>query len=451
VSSAGGRAVVVGGGVAGLAAAHRLADHHEVVVLEGADRVGGKLRRATVAGIAVDVGAEAMLHRRPEGTALAREAGLEVVHPATTSSRVWSGGALRPLPRTLMGVPLDLDGLAASGVLDDDALDAVRREPALPPSDLAADRSVASLVGERFGRQVVDRLVEPLLGGVYAGHADLLSVRATTPQLVALAEQGSLLEAAAALPVSDAPVFAGLPGGMATLPEALAGSGRFEVRTSATVRALERTPGGFVLTVGSAHAPERVTADRVVLACPAAPASRLLAGLAPDAARELAAIEYASTAIVTHAFRESDLVPLADGDASGFLVPPVEGRRVKAATYSFAKWGWVREAGDGLLLLRTSAGRHREETALQRTDPELVAASLAELASLAGIAAEPADSHVQRWGGALPQYAVGHLDRVARIRADVARVPGLAVCGAAYDGVGIPAVVASATRATMGA
>ena len=187
-----------------------------------------------------------------------------------------------------------------------------------------------------------------------------------------------------------------------------------------------------------------------MLACPAAPAARLLAELAPAAAFELAGIEAASVAVVTHAFRAADLAALDASGASGFLVPPVEGRGIKAATYSFAKWAWVREAGaaaGGLLLLRTSTGRHREEAALQRSDADLVATSLAELAAATGVTAAPVASHVQRWGGALPQYAVGHLDRVARIRADVARVPGLAVCGAAYDGVGIPAVIGSARRA----
>jgi oxygen-dependent protoporphyrinogen oxidase len=149
-------------------------------------------------------------------------------------------------------------------------------------------------------------------------------------------------------------------------------------------------------------------------------------------------------AIVTLAFRAAD-VPVLPG--SGFLVPPVDGRTIKAATFSFAKWDWVRAAGDGVLLLRTSVGRHREESALQVSDDDLVAASLADLAEATGLVARPVESHVRRWGGALPQYAVGHLDRVARVRADVARVPGLAVCGAAYDGVGIPAVIASARRA----
>jgi oxygen-dependent protoporphyrinogen oxidase len=446
------RAVVVGGGIAGLAAAYLLGTDHDVTVLEGATRAGGKLRLAEVGGATLDVGAEAMLHRRPEGTQLADELGLPVVHPVATSSALWTRGQLRPLPRTLLGVPLDLDGLAASGVVSEEALDVVRREPTLPPVALDHDRTVADLVAERFGPEVVDRLVEPLLGGVYAGHAAELSVRAAAPQLAALArEGGSLLEAARRLPTVGGPVFAGVPGGLGRLPEALIGTGRFRLRTGAPVRELARTETGFRLTVGSTRVPEQVLADRVVLACPAAPAARLLADMAPVAAAELRTVEYASMAVVTHAFREADVGDLAHTRSSGFLVPPVEGRRIKAATFSFAKWAWVRDAGAGVLLLRTSVGRHREEAALQRPDEELVADSLAELGAATGISAPPVDSHVQRWGGALPQYAVGHLDRVARIRADVARVPGLAVCGAAYDGVGIPAVVGSARRAVTGA
>ena len=132
--------------------------------------------------------------------------------------------------------------------------------------------------------------------------------------------------------------------------------------------------------------------------------------------------------------------------SSGFLVPAVDGRQIKAATYSFSKWEWVGAVSD-LRILRASLGRHREEATLQATDDELVARVVADLAAATGQPIEPVDVHVQRWGGGLPQYAVGHLDRVARVREDVARVPGLAVCGAAYDGVGIPAVIASAQQA----
>lgn len=461
------RVAVVGGGIAGLTAAHELAKDPalRVVLLEGSPDLGGKLRLAEVGGTVVDVGAEAMLNRRPEAVDLARSLGLDLVHPATTASRLWTRGELRPLPRSVMGVPIDLEQLASTGVLSDAGLARVREEPSLPPTVLEGDVSVAELVGSRLGTEVVDRLVEPLLGGVYAGHASSLSARAALPQVVALLSGGSLLEAAAALPAAaDVPVFAGLVGGIGTLPAALVAAGGFEVRTGAAVRELRRVApgptghGGFALVLGSAAAPELLEVDQVVLATPGAPTARLLAGVAPDAAAAVAEIEYASMAIVTLAFRAEDVTAVsrqAPGSlpqppgllGSGFLVPPVDGRAIKAATFSFAKWDWVRESGDGLLLLRTSLGRHREEAALQVEDAELVQRSLADLRLATGLAAQPVDTHVQRWGGGLPQYAVGHLDRVARVRAGVAQVPGLAVCGAAYDGIGIPAVIGSARRA----
>jgi protoporphyrinogen/coproporphyrinogen III oxidase len=441
------RVVVVGAGIAGLTAARDLAGAgHDVVVLESSSRVGGRLRRDVVAGVTVDVGAEAMLNRRPEGVELARELGLPIEHPTLASSRIWTRGELRALPRSLMGIPLDLPQLEASGVLSPAGLARVSAERTLGPEHLDGDISVGELVDRRFGPEVTDRLVEPLLGGVYAGHARLISARASVPQLVGYATRGSVLEQAAAIPTTyDRPVFAGIPGGMGRLPERLA-AGQ-SIRTGATVRELARTTVGFALTVGPTTAPELVEADAVVLATPAAPAARLLAAVAPAASVELAAVESASMAVVTLAFRGSDVPDLAATVSSGFLVPPVDGHRIKAATFSFAKWGWVRDAGEGLLLLRTSLGRHREAVALQASDEELVAWSLADLAAAVGPLPAPVDAHVQRWGGGLPQYAVGHLDRVARIRAAVAAVPGLAVCGATYDGVGIPAVIASAHRA----
>jgi oxygen-dependent protoporphyrinogen oxidase len=198
-----------------------------------------------------------------------------------------------------------------------------------------------------------------------------------------------------------------------------------------------------------------IQAAEVIIAVPSAPAARLLTNVAPGAATELAEIESASMAVITFAFRAAD-VSSRLGAWSGFLVPPVEELRIKASTFSFAKWAWVRDAGRGadqgedLLIVRTSVGRHREERLLQVSDEELVSTSLEDLGSAVGIAAPVVDAHVQRWGGGLPQYAVGHLERVSRIRAAVAAVPGLAVCGAAYDGVGIPAVIGSAQRAADG-
>ena len=442
---------MVGGGISGLTAARDLAAAgHEVLVLEGSDRLGGKLRRGEVAGTAVDVGAEAMINRRPEGVALAAAAGLPVTHPTGATSRVWTRGALRPLPRTLMGAPLDLDELERSGILSPEGVRRARQQVVPRPE---GDVSVGELVAQRYGDEVVDRLVEPLLGGVYAGQARGISARAAVPQLVdQLSRQ---VVGAPADPTSAAaPVFAGIPGGMWQLPDAIAGelaaSERVEVRTDAMVRELRRTPSGLDVVTDQLGIPTVETADSVVLATPAAPSARLLLETAPAAAGELSAIGYASSAVVTFAFRADPAVAAAvDIGASGFLVPPVDGRAVKAATFSFAKWDWVRAAGaaDDLLILRTSLGRYGEEHTLQVADDDLVRLSLADLAEATGLLATPVDAVVQRWGGGLPQYGVGHLDRVSRIRAAVAEVPGLAVCGAAYDGVGIAACIASGHRA----
>ena len=434
------KVVVIGGGVAGLTAARDLvgAGHH-VVVLEASDRVGGKLRAETPAGVIVDVGAEAMLNRRPEGVELARELGLEIEHPTAATSKVWTRGELRPLPRSLMGAPLDLDALRASGILTDEGLARASEEVLAPLPD--EDVAVGDLVAARFGDEVTDRLVEPLLGGVYAGRARLISARAAVPQLLTLAARGPLL--GATLPASDQPVFAGIPGGMWRLAAALADG--LDVHTGVVCEQIHRSEvegdaSAHSFSVETASGP--VSADAVVVAVPAAASARLLGEVAPAAAIDLSAIESASVAVVTFAFRASE-VPTLDGTSSGFLVPPVDGRRIKASTFSFAKWDWVRRAGGDLLLMRTSLGRFGE--ILSDDDERLVEDSLHDLAEAAGVTARPVAVHVQRWPDGLPQYNLGHLERVARIRADLP--PGIAVAGAVYDGVGIPAVIASAHAA----
>ncbi len=450
--------VVVGAGIAGLAAAAALRRERPglaVTVLEGAPQAGGKLALAEVGGVRVDVGAESMLNRRPEAVELARRVGLgeRLVHPATSAARLWSRGRMHPMPPTLMGVPTDARALAESGVVSKAGLARAALDAVLPPTRIAGhDVSIGHLIEERFGKEIVDRLVEPLLGGVYAGHAREISARAAVPRVVSLLDEDkSLLRAAAAATRSrsDVPVFAGLVGGLGQLPAAVADAADLDVRTSTTVRGLAHAAGGgWNLVVGSAHDPAVLHADAVVLAAPATATSRLLSEVAPGAALELARVEYASMAIVTLAFRKQDFPPV---EGSGFLVPPVDGRTVKAATFSFGKWDWVREAGRGdgeeLLVLRCSIGRHREQRVLQVTDEELVQVALDDLADAVGLSVRPVDTHVRRWGGALPQYTVGHLERVARVRAAVARQAGLAVCGATYDGLGIPACISSAERA----
>ena len=445
------RIVVVGGGIAGLSAAfYARRRGFSVTVLEGSKRFGGKLLRAEIAGVSTDLGAEALLARRPEAVDLAREVGLggELVPPATTQAAVYSRGRLRPLPAGhVMGVPRNLRSLAATGIVPPTAVLRAAADLILPPTPVGDDVSVARGIGIRLGRGVVDRLVEPLLGGVYAGRADRLSLRATLPQLVDVLDRGSLLRGLRDLPPpgGTGPVFAGLPGGVARLGEALVDVLRadgVELRTSAMVRVLRRTPTGWRCEVGPASAPEAVDADAVVVAVPAPAAARMLGPEAGGLAAELAGIEYASVAVVTLAF-PADQVNLPAG--SGFLVPAVERRLVKAATFSSVKWPWY--AGSDVAVVRCSIGRFGDTADLQRDDAELVAGALADLAAIVGIRAQPIDSIVTRWAGALPQYDVGHLARVARIRSAAARLPGFAFCGAAYDGVGIPACIAGAQRA----
>ncbi len=448
--------IVIGGGIAGLATAHGLLTAGvRVTLLEGSDRFGGKLRTGHVAGVGVDVGAESILARRPEGVDLARAVGLgdAVRSPALSAAAIWTGGALRPMPQDhLMGVP----GTAAAltGVLSDTGLARVARDAELPPLVLDEDVAVGRLVAERMGQEVVDRLVEPLLGGVYAGDAYRISLRASVPALFEAArEHDSLLAAVRSVlrrrpadrRAPGEPVFAGLDGGLGTLPGAVADACRAaggDLLTGVAATGLRRTGRGWAVALDDGHS---LAADGVVLAVPAGAAARLLAAEAPAAAGELAAVEYASMAIVTMAFRREDLARLPRG--SGFLVPAVDGRTIKGATFVSGKWDWAAGADPALFLLRVSIGRHGEATALERDDAALVLAALEDLGDATGLSAKPVDSLVTRWTEGLPQYPVGHCDRVDRIRRYLTGHPGLRLAGAAYDGVGVPACVASGQRA----
>lgn len=464
------RVVVIGAGIAGLTAAEQLTAHgHDVVVVEGRDRVGGVVAPAEVAGIRLDVGAESIRVAEAAETIL-EVAGLSVrrVSPEPVPAQLWSRGRLAALPaRTFMGVPSDP---STTG----EVLDAPEREragagglPSLGEGE-DADVSVASGISAEYGRAVVDRLVEPLLGGVYAGRVEDLSLASTMPPLWAAARrEGSLTDAVRSLvpPVTPSPsagagaatgrrgpMLLGLEGGVHQLPLALADIVRArggEIRLSTLSRGLERTATGWRVLTGPTTDPTSLDADAVVVATPAPAAARLLAEVTPFAAEELREVETASMAVVTLAVPAGrdgwDALP-----GSGFLVPAVDGRLIKASTFVSTKWGWARDAAsrEGLLLLRASVGRAGEVAALQRDDADLTAAALADVAAALGRPVpHVVDSHVQRWGGGLPQYTVGHRARIARIAAEVAAVPGLAVTGASYEGVGIAAVVAHARAA----
>ena len=443
------RLVVVGAGITGLTAAWEWRHGHpdgEVVVLEAGERIGGKLDRVDLAGRWYDTGPEAVLARVPEAVELIEALGLaeQLVPAQTTQASIVLPDGRHPLPAgTLQGVPTTADGLA--GVLTLDGVDRVRAEVELPPLRLDGDVSVGALLRQRLGDEVVDRLVEPLLGGVYAGRPDDLSLAATMPALAAqLPHATSVLGAAVAARDAgarsrgdvDGPVFVTVRDGIGSLPEALVRGSRADVRLRTRVTALRRAGGGFELDVEGGGT---LTADAVVLATPAGPTAQLLAELAPDAVEPLQGIPYASMAVVAMAFPEQ---PVAAG--SGLLVPPVTGRLVKGVTISSSKWPHL----PGALRVRSSVGRFGDDAALQRADDDLTSAVVADVAELLDLSRPvPVQTRLVRWVDGLPQYLVGHPQRVAAIRSAVDAVPGLAVAGAAYGGVGVPACIRDARRA----
>ncbi len=464
--------VVVGGGVSGLAAASALAaatqqrdSQIQVTVLERSDRVGGKLRTGSVVGLSVDDGAEAMLVTRPEGVDLLRAVGLgpELVSPRTSAASVLSRGTLRAFPTgTVLGVPGDLRALAGSRVLSTSGLARVVAERAMPAAPPRSDVTVGGYVGRRLGWEAVDRLVEPLLGGVYAGRAARLSFAATMPGLYAeVRRTGRVLESATKLRIGSSrggsasgTAFAGVRGGLGRLPAAIvSATPGLRVETGVTVRALERTTNGWRVVTGPVSAPSVYEADAVVLAVPAPSAARLLRGLLPRAADDLEVVRYASMALVWLAYPSVSMPGRVAGRradrlaGSGHLVPPVERDEVKAVTYATSKWDWVAAAEPGRVLFRVSIGRDGEEALLQRADADLIRLGAHHLEDRVGVHGAPLDGRVVRWGGALPQYEVGHLDRAARVHRALSQQPGLAMCGAALDGVGIPACIASGNRA----
>jgi protoporphyrinogen/coproporphyrinogen III oxidase len=449
------RVAIIGGGISGLAAAVRLRDRTppdtEIIVYEQSGVLGGKLRTGELAGVTVERGAESFLTSGPDGAesaavALVKRIGLgdALVHPAAMPAALSIGGRLTAIPAgTLVGVPADPARLGAVA----SPAAGLDRDTGRPLLAAGEDVAVGALVRERYGDEVVDRLVDPLLGGVYAGRADRLSLEVAMPQLARTARVEHTLQAAvraaqaASRRVPGRPVFAALSGGMSRLVAALAAAGGARISLGLPVRELSRTAHGWRLLLGPVPAPQTDDVDAVVLAVPARPASRLLAEAAPDAAEAVAVLDYASVALVGLALPAGTPLP----ELSGFLVPPSEGRLVKAATFFTRKWPHLT-GGAGPVIVRASLGRAGEEERLRFDDATLLEQARRELGELVGAdLPAPVTAWIQRWGGGLPQYAPGHRDRISAARASLP--PGLALAGAAFDGVGIPACIASGERA----
>jgi oxygen-dependent protoporphyrinogen oxidase len=438
---------VVGGGIAGLAAAWELTagdDQTEVTVVEPG-RLGGNIRTEDFCGHPVDAGADAFLARVPDGIRLAQEIGIgdELVAPAAARPLLWIGGRVHPLPPGLvLGAPGRLGPLVRSRILSPAGVARAGLDLILPASPHNGDVAVATLVGRRFGRQVAERLVDPLIGGIHAGETANLSAEATAPALADAARRHrSLLLGLRRLPPPPAgPLFLAPRRGMgrlvSRLVEALVDRGvAFERAPVAAIRG-EKDGRVVVEPLG--------VFDAAVLATPTAVTARLLDDSAPEVASQLGAISSASVALVTLAYPEAGLgVPAG---TSGWLVGRGEGRLMTACSFGSAKWPhW---SDPGTMVLRVSAGRAGDERALRLGDDDLVERLQAEVGLALGTTAAPSAWRVNRWNGAFPQYAVGHLDRIAGMESALRRrLPAVALAGAGLRGSGIPACIASGRRA----
>lgn len=438
--------VVVGGGITGLTAARDLARAGLAVTLVEPHRLGGKLQTTPFAGAVLEEAADAFLARVPEGVALCQELGLDgdLVSPAARRAYVWSRGDLRPLPEAqVLGVPTDLDELAATGLVSAEGVTRARQDLTTPLVAPDGDVAIGPFLRDRLGDEVVDRLIDPLVGGINAGDTAVLSLAAVVPQLDSAARSGapSLIEACraqrAAIADPSAPVFYAPRGGMSALAEALrrdAADHGLEV-VAATAVGLERERAHWRVALEGGRA---LRADGVVVAAPAGVAAGLLRDHVARASTLLAAITYASVAIVSVAVDRTGVDRELEG--SGYLVPRLEGRTITACSWASSKWAHLTD--DSTVWLRASVGRDGDDRALALGDDALASAVLADLADTMALRGTPTEVRVSRWSASLPQYRPGHLDRVDAIEAELAaRTPTVVVTGAALRGLGVPACI----------
>lgn len=456
------RYAIIGAGLAGLTSAHeiRRADPEATIhVFEAEDRIGGKLFTVPFNSGPTDMGAEAFLARRQDALEYFHELGLgdEIVHPSGMKSLVYTGGQAKPLPTGgVMGIPSSAAPVAH--LVSQETVTRIDAEADAEPIgwQVGDDVSVGRLVRERYGDDVVDRVVSALLGGVYSCSADDLGLRATIPQLAealdALTEAGEKVTLSAAVkrvedarpqptPGEDpAPVFGAFRGGYAQLYETLAEKSGADIHLDAFVSGVTRNLKGFHIKGGG-----DLAYDRLILATPAPTTAVLLREIAPDAATALKGVKLASSALVGMKFDSAEGLV----DNSGVLIAADEPDvHAKAFTFSSRKWPHLAERGGALV--RASFGRFGDDAVVRADEDDLVDWALDDLQAITGFdgrAAGLSEIYVQRWFGGLPRYDETHLATVAAVREEIAGVHGLEVTGAWAGGVGVPAVIADARAA----
>lgn len=440
--------VIIGGGITGLAAAHRLKTLRpdaRFMLLEAGSHVGGLIATESVDGFTIEASADSFLSRKPEAVALAEELGLrdrlQGPKPENQQSWVLRYGKLHKIPEGLTGlIPANLEALTDNSLLSPAAVARIEAEIDVPPADANTDESVADFITRRMGREAFVNLIEPLMGGIFGGRADLLSLNATFPQLRKLEQEyGSLLRGlnenrngAANGIKSKLPPFLSFKGGMAELISTLQAEIREEnIRCNAPVESVEMQGGRYRIMLKNAHEP--IWANAVLSTTPAIAAAKILQSLDSNLSDALQAIPYSSSTIVTLAYDEKSLPRKPDG--YGYIIPKIEGREALACTWTSAKW--ENRAPAGKALFRVFLGRFGDNVdALD--DATIKSMALNELQQTLAIGAHPEFVKIQRWTNAKPQYTIGHLDRIQQIQQLTSQHAGLKLAGAYFRGVGVP-------------
>ncbi len=438
--------IIVGGGISGLSAAYTLQDSgHKVMLLEGSDRLGGKILTTEIAGSFIDAGPDSFLTRDPEMRDLCASLGLgdELVSPSAKSAKIWVNGVMHDLPkRHYLGVPLDLNELEGLTIISSNGVSDARSDLDFPDNSPSGDESIGSLIRRRLGDEVMDNLVGPLLGGINAGNANELSLEAGVPNLF----HASRFHPSLILSIKEflaaqnndpsEPIFLTHPDGLQRVVDALENQLFIDVRFNEKVREVRKVDGSWFVDGGQTY-----RTDAVLLCLPAFAASNIISDVAPKTSRLMSEIEYASMAFITLAFPSTD-VP--DFDGSGFLVGRDEGMLMTACSWTSAKW---KHCDDGeKVFIRLSVGHFDDDRGLQLSDDDLVKQLLAELETTTGINIEPLAVRVTRWPNSFPQYGVGHKERVNGILKELqTEAPGLFLAGAAFNGLGLSACVRDGT------
>ena len=452
------RVVIIGGGIAGLSAAYSLREHQkdgaafEILILERKAAVGGNIKTEKVDGFIVEGGPDCFLSEKPWAMELCRRIGMEDRFLSTNDSKrktfVLSGGKLHELPEgVILMVPTKILPLVTSTLISFRGKLRMAMEMFIPRKKTPGDESLGQFVRRRLGKEALDKIAEPLVAGVHAGDPETMSIRSSFPKFVQLEEEhGSLIRGMvkkmatmrkAPRPASakkKVTMFMTLSGGLTemieTLVTLLKKSGNTEIRTGVDVTGVEKKGEYYEVSIYGAPS---IKADSVIIAVPAYAASTLLKGLDPWISERLSTIPYVSTATVSNAFKKKDVAHPLNG--FGFVVPKTENRKIMAATWTSVKFSG--RAPENSILIRCFVGGSKNTELVDMSDADMVKMVRAELKDIMSIDAEPVLTRVFKWKNSMPQYTIGHDERIASMEEKLAKYHGLYLAGSAYHGIGI--------------